>query len=120
MITLSDTALGDEKVFCVEAGGVDGDEVAANDRFRAAYRAKYGTDVQAYASYAYDGVKLLAAAMQAAGSVEPQKYLPALRSVQYQGASGQVQFDGKGDRIDAALTLYTFKGGQRHKLAVIR
>ncbi|OSZ66054.1 branched-chain amino acid ABC transporter substrate-binding protein [Hydrogenophaga sp. IBVHS2] len=120
MITLSDTALGDEKVFCVEAGGVDGDEVAANDRFRAAYRAKYGTDVQAYAGYAYDGVKLLAAAMQAAGSVEPQKYLPALRSVQYQGASGQVQFDGKGDRIDAALTLYTFKGGQRHKLAVIR
>lgn len=120
MITLSDTALGDEKVFCVEAGGVDGDEVAAKDRFRAAYRAKYGTDVQAYAGYAYDGVKLLAAAMQAAGSVEPQKYLPALRSVQYQGASGKVQFDGKGDRIDAALTLYTFKGGQRHKLAVIR
>ncbi len=120
MITLSDTALGDEKVFCVEAGGVDGDEVAANDRFRAAYRAKYGTDVQAYAGYAYDGVKLLAAAMQAAGSVEPQKYLPALKAVQYQGASGQVQFDGKGDRINAALTLYTFKGGQRHKLAVIR
>ncbi len=120
MITLSDTALGDEKVFCVEAGGVDGNEVAANDRFRAAYRAKYGTDVQAYAGYAYDGVKLLAAAMQAAGSVEPQKYLPALKAVQYRGASGQVQFDGKGDRINAALTLYTFKGGQRHKLAVIR
>ena len=120
MITLSDTALGDERVFCVEAGGVDGDEVAANEQFRAAYKAKYGTDVQAYAGYAYDGVKLLAAAMQAAGSVDAQKYLPSLKSIQYQGASGKVRFDEKGDRVNAALTLYTFKGGQRQKLAVIR
>lgn len=120
MITLSANALGDEEVFCVEAGGVDGNEVAANDKFRADFKAKYGVDVQAYAGYAYDGVKLLAAAMQAAGSAEPQKYLPALKAIQYQGASGQVAFDEKGDRKNAALTLYTFKAGQRLKLAVIR
>lgn len=120
MIKLSDTALGNRQVFCVEAGGVDGDEVAANDRFRAAYRARYGTDVQAYAGYAYDGVKLMATAMQAAGSVEAAKYLPTLKAIQYQGASGQIRFDDKGDRVGAALTLYTFKDGQRQKLAVIR
>jgi len=120
MITLSAEALGDEQVFCVEAGGVDGDEVAANDKFRADFKAKYGVDVQAYAGYAYDGVKLLAAAMQAAGSAEPQQYLPALKAIQYQGASGKVSFDDKGDRQNAALTLYTFKAGQREKLAVIR
>lgn len=120
MITLSANALGDEEVFCVEAGGVDGNEVAANDKFRADFKVKYGVDVQAYAGYAYDGVKLLAAAMQAAGSAEPQKYLPALKAIQYQGASGQVAFDEKGDRKNAALTLYTFKAGQRLKLAVIR
>ena len=120
MIKLSDTALGNRQVFCVEAGGVDGDEVAANDRFRAAYRARYGTDVQAYAGYAYDGVQLLATAMQAAGSVEAAKYLPTLKAIQYQGASGQIRFDDKGDRVGAALTLYTFKDGQRQKLAVIR
>jgi branched-chain amino acid transport system substrate-binding protein len=76
--------------------------------------------VQAYAGYAYDGVKLLAAAMQAAGSADPQQYLPALKTIQYQGASGKVTFDEKGDRQNAALTLYTFKAGQREKLAVIR
>ena len=120
MIQLASEALGNEQAYCVEAGGVDGDELAANDKFRATFKAKYGTEVQAYAGYAYDGVKLLAQAMQTAGSTDPKQYLPALKAIQYQGASGKVAFDEKGDRKNAALTLYTFKDGQRVKLAVIR
>jgi len=120
MISLAAEALGDERVYCVEAGGVDGDEVSANEKFRAAYKAKYNEEVQAYSPYAYDGVKLLAEAMKTAGSADPAKYLPALKAVKYQGASGHVEFDEKGDRKNAALTLYTFKGGERAKLAVIR
>ena len=120
MIALSAEALGNDQVFCVEAGGVDGDEVAGNEKFRADFKAKYGVEVQAYAGYAYDGVKLLAGAMQAAGSADPKVYLPALKAIQYQGASGKVSFDDKGDRKDAALTLYTVRAGQREKLAVIR
>jgi branched-chain amino acid transport system substrate-binding protein len=120
MITLSAEALGDERVFCVEAGGVDGEEVAVNEKFRTDFRNKYGVDVQAYAGYAYDGVKLLATAMQSAGSADPAQYLPALKAVKLQGASGNIEFDEKGDRKNAALTLYTFKAGQREKLAVIR
>jgi len=120
MIKLSAEALGDEQVYCVEAGGVDGDEVAVSDKFRADFKAKYNVEVQAYAPYAYDGVKLLAEAMKTAGSAEPEKYLPALKAIKYTGASGHVEFDDKGDRKNAALTLYTFKGGERAKLAVIR
>ena len=102
------------------AGGVDGDEVSANEKFRADYKAKYNTEVQAYSPYAYDGVKLLAEAMKTAGSSDPAQYLPALKAIKYQGASGNIEFDEKGDRKNAALTLYTFKGGERAKLAVIR
>ncbi|MEY5098148.1 MAG: Leucine, isoleucine, valine-, threonine-, and alanine-binding protein precursor [Pseudomonadota bacterium] len=120
MIKLAAEALGDEQVYCVEAGGVDGDEVAVAEKFRADYKAKYGAEVQAYSPYAYDGVKLLAEAMKTAGSSEPAKYLPALKAIKYQGASGHIEFDEKGDRKNAALTLYTFKGGERAKLAVIR
>jgi len=120
MIKLAAEALGDEQVYCVEAGGIDGDEVAVAEKFRADYKAKYGTEVQAYAPYAYDGVKLLAEAMKAAGSSDPAQYLPALKAIKYQGASGHIEFDEKGDRKNAALTLYTFKGGERAKLAVIR
>ena len=120
MIKLSAEALGNDQVFCVEAGGVDGDEVSGNEKFRADFKAKYQVDVQAYSPYAYDGVKLLAQAMQAAGSAEPAKYLPELKKIQYQGASGKVEFDEKGDRKNAALTLYTFRNGARAQLAVIR
>jgi branched-chain amino acid transport system substrate-binding protein len=120
MITLSAEALGDERVYCVEAGGVDGEEVSANEQFRAAFKAKYNVEVQAYSPYAYDGVKLLAEAMKVAGSAEPAQYLPALKAIKLQGASGNIEFDEKGDRKNAALTLYTFKDGQRAQLAVIR
>ncbi len=119
-IKLADEALGDNEVSCVEAGGVDGDEVAANDKFRADFKARYNVEVQAYAAYAYDGVKLMAEAMKTAGSADPAQYLPALKAIKHQGASGNVEFDEKGDRKNAALTLYTFKGGERAKLAVIR
>ncbi len=120
MIKLAAEALGDERVYCVEAGGVDGDEVSGNDKFRTAFKTRYNVEVQAYSPYAYDGVKLLAEAMKTAGSAEPAQYLPALKAIKYQGASGNVEFDEKGDRKNAALTLYTFKGGERAKLAVIR
>ncbi|WP_101049087.1 branched-chain amino acid ABC transporter substrate-binding protein [Macromonas nakdongensis] len=120
MIKLAAEALGDGQVYCVEAGGVDGDEVALSEKFRADYKAKYQMEVQAYAPYAYDGVKLLAQAMQTAGSADPAQYLPALKAIQYQGASGKVAFDEQGNRKNAALTLYTFKAGQRERLAVIR
>ena len=120
MIKLAAEALGDNEVYCVEAGGVDGDEVAANDKFRADFKARYNVEVQAYAAYAYDGVKLMAEAMKTAGSADPAQYLPALKAIKHQGASGNVEFDEKGDRKNAALTLYTFKGGERARLAVIR
>ena len=82
-----------------------------------------GLDIGTTGSKAHvfsDDLKLLASAMQAAGSADPKQYLPALKAIQYQGASGKVVFDDKGDRQNAALTLYTFKAGQREKLAVIR
>ncbi len=120
MIKLSAEALGNDQVYCVEAGGVDGAEVNDNEKFRTAFKARYQADVQAYAAYAYDGVKLLAQAMQAAGSAEPAKYLPELKKIQYQGASGKVEFDEQGGRKNAALTLYTFRNGARAQLAIIR
>ena len=34
--------------------------------------------------------------------------------------TGQIAFDEKGDIKNGALTLYTYKGGKRSELAVIR
>ena len=117
---LAGDAMKDDSVFCAEAGGVEGEEKVGMDKFRADFKAKYNADVQVYAPYVYDAVKVMATAMVNAGSSDPAKYLPALKSINYKGVTGNIAFDEKGDIKNGALTLYTYKGGQRSQIAVIR
>ena len=75
----------------------------------------------AYGPNAYDSVKLMAAAMAQAGSADPAKYLSTLaRTEGYPGVTGVISFDSKGDLKNGALTLFTFKGGNRAELAIVR
>ena len=113
--------MGDDMVFCAEAGGVDEAGKPAMEKFRTDFKAKYGVEVQVYAPYVYDAVKLMADAMKRADSAEPAKYLPELAKTSgYQGVTGTISFDEKGDIKNGALTLMTYRGGQRTTLAVIR
>ena len=118
---LAGDAIGDDVVYCAEAGGVEGEAKAGMDEFRARFKAKFNTDVQLYAPYVYDATKVLVAAMVKANSSDPAKYLPVLAATtDYKGVTGPITFDEKGDIKNGALTLYTYKGGQRVQLAVIR
>lgn len=118
---LAGDGMGDEQVFCAEAGGVEGDQLPVMEKFRADFKAKFGIEVQVYAPYVYDAVKVMAAAMVTANSADPKVYLPALAATNgYKGVTGTVSFDEKGDIKNGALTLMTYKGGARTTLAVIR
>jgi len=117
---LAGDALGDDRVICVVAGGVTGAEEARYNAFVERYRQRYKMPLQTYAPYAYDSVMVLAAAMQQAGSAQPATYLPALAKVQYQGITGKIAFDPKGDLKNAALTMYTYRQGKKVKLQVLR
>ena len=118
---LAGDGLADDMVYCAEAGGVDEAGKPAMDKFRENFKAKYGVEVQVYAPYVYDAVKLMADAMKRADSVDPAKYLPELAKTSgYQGVTGNISFDEKGDIKNGALTLMTYRGGQRSTLAVIR
>lgn len=120
LLELAGDAIGEEQVFCAEAGGVEGEAKAAMDDFRAKYKTKFNIDVQLYAPYVYDATKLMVAAMVKADSADPAKYLPVLASSSYTGVTGPISFDEKGDIKNGALTLFTYKGGKREQLAVIR
>lgn len=120
LITLAADAMGDERVFCAEAGGVEGEEKQAMNKFRADFKAKYGAEVQVYAPYVYDAVHVLAKAMVLADSAQPLKYLPALKAMEHKGVTGSISFDEKGDIKNGAVTLITYKGGERTAVAVIR
>jgi branched-chain amino acid transport system substrate-binding protein len=93
---------------------------AAGKDFLDGYKAKFGIDPILYAPFTYDSAKLLIAAMQKADSTDPAKYLPALKAIDFTGASGNIQFDEKGDRKDAEMTIFTMKAGKITPLAIIK
>ena len=117
---LAGDGIGDGKVTCAEAGGVKGDQEKVLADFNARYKKKYGQDTQLYAPYVYDAVMTMATAMQNAKSSDPKVYLPELKKIKYQGVTGLIQFDAKGDIKDGALTLFTYKGAKKTKLDVLR
>jgi len=121
LVKLGGDAIADNQVYCAEAGGVEGQQKAGMEDFKKKFKAKFGTEVQVYAPYVYDGVKVMVAAMVKAGSSDPAKYLPVLAATKdYKGVTGNISFDNKGDILNGALTLKTIKGGKLTDLAVIR
>ncbi len=117
---LAGDGMADDQVYCAEAGGVEGEEKVGMDKFRDDFKTKFGAEVQVYAPYVYDAVKVMVNAMVAANSSDPVKYLPELKNTNYKGVTGTIAFDEKGDIKNGALTLMTYKGGARTTLAVIR
>jgi len=106
---------------CAEAGGVEGAQKVAMDKFKEDFKKKFGVDVQIYAPYVYDAVNVMVAAMVKAGSADPKVYLPVLaKTTDYKGVTGNISFDEKGDIKNGALTLYTYKGDKREQMAVVR
>ena len=58
--------------------------------------------------------------MKKANSPDPAKYLPELAKISYMGATGKIEFDQKGDRKDAEMTIFTMKGGKLDPIAIVK
>jgi branched-chain amino acid transport system substrate-binding protein len=116
---LAGDGLGDGQVICAEAGGVEPAGKKAMEDWRAAYKKRFGVDVQIYAPYVYDSVMTMVEAMKQAGSSDPAKYLPFLAKIKYKGITGNIEFDNHGDMKAGTMTLYTYKGGKREQIAVV-
>lgn len=93
---------------------------AAGKKFLDAYKAKFKADPILYSPFTYDAANLLIAAMKKADSPDPAKYLPALAASDYNGASGNIKFDEKGDRKDAEMTIFTLKEGKITPIAILK
>jgi len=93
---------------------------AASKAFLDAYKKRFNMDPILYAPFTYDAANLLIEAMKKAGSSDPKVYLPELQKINFTGATGNIQFDDKGDRKDAEMTIFTMKGGKIEPIAVIK
>jgi branched-chain amino acid transport system substrate-binding protein len=92
---------------------------AASQTFNDAFKAKYG-DVKQYAPFFYDAIAVMVAAMQKADSTDPAKYLPELQKISFDGATGKIEFDEKGDRKNAEITIFTLKDGKVTPVGVVK
>lgn len=98
--------------------GLTLDAMPGGKAFREKFTARFGP-IQNYAPYAYDAVYVMVEAMKRAGSSEPAKYLPELAKTDYQGVTGKIRFDSKGDVSGGAVTLYQVKNGAWHPLETV-
>ena len=77
--------------------------------FMTSYRAKYqGDPASVWAVLAGDAFKVLIAAIEGSGSTEPDKIAEYLRTglQDFQGLTGTIAFDDKGDRVGELYRLY--------------
>ncbi|WP_218002819.1 branched-chain amino acid ABC transporter substrate-binding protein [Paraburkholderia oxyphila] len=79
---------------------------------------KYGP-VVLYAPYAYDAVWAFVHAMEIANSTNPKDFLPAMKKVNFQGVTGTIAFDDKGDLRSSSVTLYQVKDGHYQPIQTV-
>jgi branched-chain amino acid transport system substrate-binding protein len=92
---------------------------AASPEFVKAFNAKFG-EIKQYAPYFYDATLAVAEAMKKANSVDPAKFTPEIFNVSFQGATGTVAFDAKGDRKDAEMTIFKLENGKVVPIAIVK
>lgn len=101
-------SLGDGAMFTVVGTNSSAD-------FKTKMKAKLGKDDLIYCSnYAFDGLKILSAAINKAGSTSKTAVKDALSKTKYTGGVGsaEVMFDNNGDPTTAAYIIKTAKSGK--------
>ncbi|MEX3634135.1 branched-chain amino acid ABC transporter substrate-binding protein [Paraburkholderia sp. BR14320] len=93
-------------------------EKMANGKVFADKFKKYGA-VVLYAPYAYDATWALINSMKLADSTAPADYLPAMKKVAFDGVTGKIAFDPKGDLRAAAVTLYEVRNGKFEPMSTV-
>lgn len=89
-----------------------GDETVA--KFVEAYTKKYNSLPTIYAAYGYDAVKVLAAAINRTRIASPGEVMDHLREISYDGVTGSIDFDSRGDVTSTPHFYIVSKGKVEH------
>ncbi len=127
--------IADQKYIDQSGGAAEGSYVSRGpketdttlfDKFAAAYKAEYSKDAGQFGEQAYDATNLILAAIEKVATVDasgnlvidPQKLIDAVRATSYTGASGQIDFDDKGDRkvVGAVNEIDQVKSGKLSRI----
>ena len=119
---LAGDAIGEDMVVCAEAGGVDGDfKKAAGRASRPSSRPRTASTCRSM--HRTSTTRSTCWPRRWSRPVRPTRKSTCRKSAKtdgYKGVTGPIAFDEKGDIKNGALTLYTYKGGKREQIAVVR
>ena len=94
------------------APGQAQEKMAGWKKFQDKYLATYGGPVELFAPFAYDAAYAIVAAIQQADSLEPARIAAALHNLKYKGLTGTIAFDGEGNLLNPAYTIYQVRSGK--------
>ncbi|SFD93091.1 branched-chain amino acid ABC transporter substrate-binding protein [Paracidovorax konjaci] len=101
---------GDLNVYCTQGGSML-DRSDKGRKFVERYRAEYKRDPLTYAAAFYDGMHLLASAIEATQTTtDAKKIIDQVAKGRYAGVTGEFAYDDKHDLRSSAVTVFGFKG----------
>lgn len=101
--------VADMNTFCTQGGSML-DRSDKGQKFVARYRAEYKRDPLTYGPAFYDGMYLIATAIEATQSLDAKKVIDHIAAGKYLGVTGEFAYDAKHDLKSSAVTVFTFKG----------
>jgi len=98
--------------------GLPLDQLPKGQEFKAAFEAEYpGDEIAAYDAYSFDAANVIIKGIVAAATElgadklttteGKQAIIAAIAKTSFEGVTGQVEFDDKGDTTNKAITVYT-------------
>jgi branched-chain amino acid transport system substrate-binding protein len=102
---------GAEMLTCSRAGEAV-EKLPRGAQFMSRYKAKFGSDVQIYAPYSYDAVYVIADAVHRAGTLDRAAVTAAVATTDFDGLTGRIAFDAKGDLKNGAISIFKVQGGK--------
>jgi len=75
------------------------------------YRARYG-EPGPYSFYAYDAAQVLLGAIKSAGTTDGFGVSQAIHTTSYDGITGRIQFDSKGDLLSTQYVVWVTRNGK--------
>ncbi len=110
IFSVEDPAWMNGRLSGVDNGGLDS---TIGQQIKTEYAKKYGGEPRPHYFYGYDAMMLLGRAMQQAGT-DPAAIKAALPDVakSYDGATGHIEWDSRGQRINPPMDYFVFKDGK--------
>ena len=104
---------------CSQAGEAV-EKLAKGTAFVDKYKKRFNADVQVYSPYSYDAVYVVADAIKRAGKADRASITAVMPATKYDGLTGTVAFDEKGDVKDGAISMFKIKDGKMEYVSTVR